>query len=253
MRREARLVAAAGAAFVCAVAVLVDAPQPLRAIAGALLVLILPGIAIVAAVTRRRPWPAEHAVLVIASSMAAVILGGLALDRLPGGLQEESWALYLAYATVLVVIVAAVRRPPGRRLASRLRQRAVPRPTSRQVALLVTAALLAAVAVGIAHASEDAATRRTPIVQLWMLQSRGADATTLRIGVDAENARATVYRLEVRSGDGAPTVWQVPVDGPTQWRAIVEIPRGAPQRVDALLFPESEPETAVRRVRQWVR
>ena len=85
-----------------------------------------------------------------------------------------------------------------------------------------------------------------------MLQTRGADATTLRIGVDAENARATVYRLEVRSGDGAPTVWQVPVDGPTQWRAIVEVPRGAPQR-DALLFPENEPETAVRRVRQWVR
>jgi hypothetical protein len=244
---------AATAAFVCAVAVLADAPKPLRAISGLLLVLVLPGVAVVGAVTRRRPWAAEHLVLVAGSSIASVILGGLLLDRLPDGLTTDAWALALAYGTVLIVIVAALRRP-ARSRTPRLRPRHVARPTGRQVALFVAAVGIAAIAVGIAKASQDDAVRKTVVVQLWMLKAgRTKATTTLRIGVDAQQVPTAVYRLEVRAGTGSPTVWQVPVEGPTQWRAVVDIPRGSPQAVDVVLFAEEQPGTALRRVRQWVR
>lgn len=252
MRREALLTTIAALAFLAAVAVLTDAPQPLRAVAGILLVLVLPGAALAAAVTHRQPWPAELLMLVTASSIAVVVLGGLLLDRLPDGLTTDSWALALAYATVVVVILAALRRPGRALLTLRLRPRPLPRPVGRQIALLATAAALAAAAVGIARAGEASARRETPVVQLWMLQAPGGQTTTLRIGVDARYAGTSLYRLEIRAGGGAPTVWQVPIDGRTEWRAIVEIPNGARQRVDALLFAEDAPGTVVRRVRQWV-
>lgn len=252
MRREAQLLVAALAAFLAAVLVLAG-PQPLRALGGLVLVLVLPGAALVAALTRRRPWAAEHLLLAVASSVAACVLGGLLLDRLPAGLTTATWALALAYATVATVALGALR--PRRPLASApLRPRRLARPTGRQLGLLAAAVALAAVAVGIARASEEDTVRRTPVLQLWMLRSSSSPAsTTLRIGVDAHHVAAAVYRLEVRSQGAPPTVWQVPVEGPTQWRAIVEVPHGALRAVDAILVADDQPGTVLRRARQWVR
>jgi len=250
--RELRRLAPAAVAFAAAVVVLAEPSQPFRGLAALLLVAVLPGLALTAVLTKRAPWPAERLVVVLASSLAVVIGGGLLLDRLPGGLSEGSWIVLLAYTTVAVVGIGALR--PGRGYVTRrLRRSAVPRPTTRQAVLLLAAAGLAATAVGIAKAAAEDARGAQPVVQLWMLQERGPVTTRLSIGVDAIHAPEGLYRLEVRAGDGAPTAWQVPIDGPTNWRAIVELPRGERQRVDARLYAETGPGDAVRHVRQWVR
>lgn len=252
MRREGRLVLTALLALVAAAIVLAGAPQPARAIAGLALTLVLPGAAVVGLVTRRRPWPAELTVLSVASSLSLLVVGGLLLDRL-GGLDRGTWTVGLACGVAAAAIVALLLPQPRRIVRTRLRPRRLPAPPTRQLTLLALAASVAAVAVGLADASQQDASRGTPLLALWTVKDvTPKGATQLRIGVDARAAGTHFYRLELRATGESPTVFQVPVRDAAQWRLIVDVPPGGRRRVDALLYDDSKVERVLRRTSVWV-
>ncbi len=85
-------------------------PGPLVVAGGVLLAFLLPGLALVDLIVRRRAVTGvEQAVLGPALSLGLVVLGGLALHAAGVALGRTSWAFLLAGATLVALIGAAAR------------------------------------------------------------------------------------------------------------------------------------------------
>jgi hypothetical protein len=109
IRLPADLQVTAGAAVVCALALLAPIP-PVRVTAGLLLVLVLPGYALTAALLPRRSLGRpELALCVLGLSLAVAALGGLLLN-FAGHLSRPAWDILLTAVTVGGCAIAGRRR-----------------------------------------------------------------------------------------------------------------------------------------------
>jgi len=109
IRLPADLQVTASAAVVCALALLAPLP-PVRVSAGLLLVLVLPGYALTAALLPRRSLGRpELALCVLGLSLAVAALGGLLLN-FAGHLSRPSWDSLLSVVTVGCCAIAGRRR-----------------------------------------------------------------------------------------------------------------------------------------------
>ena len=138
-------------------------PRSLVALAGALLALLLPGIALTRALFPGRGMGrAERSILVIGLQFAIVILSGFLLQLLPSGLSAAAWGDLLADITIVGCVVAWIR---GRPVAADERMGAVDGPGSSpgllalvaklptaQLGMLIGAGVLVALALGVARA-----------------------------------------------------------------------------------------------------
>jgi hypothetical protein len=85
------------------------APLALRAPSGVILALLLPGSPWVLLTARQRRGPLETPALMVAASMAILMVTGFVLDLLPGGLTGDHWALGLAVPTLVGVVGLGIR------------------------------------------------------------------------------------------------------------------------------------------------
>jgi Protein of unknown function (DUF1616) len=109
IRLPADLQVTAGAAVVCALALLAPLP-PVTVTAGLLLVLVLPGYALTAALLPRRSLGRpELALCVLGLSLAVAALGGLLLN-FAGHLGRPAWDILLTAVTVGCCAIAGRRR-----------------------------------------------------------------------------------------------------------------------------------------------
>lgn len=193
--------AAPAAAVLCAVVTCIAPWVPVRAVAAAPLCLVLPGFALTRAIfagsapPSAQPSQTMRITLTFALSLTTLIIGSLALDLAPGGLQRTSWAVLLAVVTGLASIASLLRRGEGGAAPMELR---LPRPRLGSSIIVVLAAVIA---VGAFVASRFPLPARNAIgyTQLWILPASGAQRA-VEIGVVCDQLHTTGYRLDVSQG-----------------------------------------------------
>jgi hypothetical protein len=210
----------------CAAASAVLAVEPPAAV-GLLclmpLVLFAPGHALVRALdppsgTRRA---ADHAVLAIALSFGAVVLGGLVLNGV-FSLTRLAWAVWLVALTALASLVALARvhgsvAPSGSRTGETRGPRPLPRPRRATVA----GASLALVAVaGAVVVNEISAHRwyRTPLTELSL---EGASPRAARLTVSNHSGTRQTYRLSLTVGRSLLDSFDLTVAASRSWTQVV--------------------------------
>ncbi len=220
-----------------------------RAIVAALLVLVLPGYALVAAVFPQRTLAdAERLLFSLGLSLAVAILGGLVLDALPAGLQP-GWWLALLLATTLSAGAVALLRRRGASLPdlSSVGQSRARLPAS-QALLLAAAGLLAATAVVVAARG---ATEQpfAGVTELWMLPLGSVDQPAVVLGVRSVESSPTRYRLVLSVAGQVANEWTSIELAPGQtWETTSGLPTAAAANVVALLYRVDDAATIYRRV-----
>ncbi len=282
-RRALGLAVATVAAAVACTLPLPGVLGPLRALCALLLVLVLPGLAVAAALFPRRTLgPAARVLFTMGLSVCLTALVGYALNWTGPGLQRAWWAGSLGYLTQVAIIVAVFRlrdterfqarmaslAPPRDPLPPRLaplappRDPLPPRPApqvpayriSRRACLLFASA--AVIATGAIVLNYVNATLETGpgFTQLWMVPA-GTDA--VRLGVANHEGAATRYRLVLSLPSGAVALWpNIAVGSGATWTGSVTLPSALPIGVEltATLFRDSGTRaTAYRHVTYWTR
>jgi uncharacterized membrane protein len=109
---RARALAAVLIGAVAAGIILARLPEPLLAISGALLALLLPGYVWTLPYVRDEWSRLARPAFALAASVGMSIVLGLLLDIVPGGLTRQSWSLGLEILICVGAIVVCLRRAP---------------------------------------------------------------------------------------------------------------------------------------------
>lgn len=228
------------------------------ALLGALLVLVLPGYAVFAALTAGREQggpsfarePAEIALFALVLTTAAVVVGSLLLNILPWGMTAGSWRAFLALLSIglgAYAVMMRLRNPTP--IARPQLPNIFDTPSAtRDVLLLAFAMIVIGLALGLGGVGA-AARPRAPFTQLWATPR--ADGSTVEVGIRNEEGRPVTYRLIATTGDilladeanirldeGEDRRFQLPL-------AI----QGAPAGIDILLYRDDAPHRVYRSVR----
>jgi uncharacterized membrane protein len=215
------------------VAVLFDAPVPLRVVAGTLLALLLPGLGLVAALLPRRLETLDLLVFVPGLSIVSDIAAGLLLQAAGIKLSTTAFATALAAITLLSLAWAATHGwfklpvPPRPRLG---------------FAGLVSVAVSVGVAA-IVHGVDGQPTASTAFTQLWAL--RGS-ASAVHVGFRSHERATTEFRMAIRVGGRQRLTRRVTLAPGAQWHTVIEADRRRP--VDVTLAKVARAGT-YRRVR----
>ena len=237
-------------------------PRSLVALAGVLLALGLPGIAVTRAMFPGRGMgQAERIVLIIGIQFALVILSGFLLQLLPSGLSPATWGDILADITLLGCAVAWLR---GRTLApdDRVALANAPAPApgwltvisklpTSQLAMLIGAVMVAGLALALARAG--VAWQPQPAWTALAIEPTDAGRA---VAVEVTNAegRPETYRL-VATLDGEPltSVDGLVVDSGGSVSQTIPLPAAGAflRRVDVSLWrsgegPDAAPYRSVR-------
>jgi hypothetical protein len=194
IRLPADLQVTAAAAVVCALALLAPL-APVRVTAGLLLVLVLPGYALTAALLPRRSLGRpELALCALGLSLAVAALGGLLLN-FAGHLSRPAWDILLVAVTVGGCAIAR-RRGLSPRGLSRPELSRPELSTRNAVALLLAAATVAVTGLALAIAVQAATFQGPPLaLSLKPLANR-----QIQIGVSAGATEQTGLSLVVQAG-----------------------------------------------------
>ena len=224
---------------------------PFISVAALLLVFVLPGIAVVAALLPRAvlgTW--EAAVLSIGVSLALVIGTGLVLNLAPGGLDPTLWTILLAAITVAAAVVAMIREELAP-LAGRQSQSPDGRPSAQPAmprrreawqmagALTVTILLIAASRIMVES-------RPSTFTQLWMIE--GALPGAVEIGVRNEEGVAVDYVLKLHSNGAAVDDIQISLDPGRAWSLRLMLDAPDSQEITAELYRLPDQSRPYRRV-----
>jgi len=247
----ALLLALVATAFVLASADRVVA-QIARAIAGILLVFVLPGFAVTAALfPEREPDIPVRLVWIAGTSLLIAVLGGFVLNGTSAGLTTTSWALLLCGITTAASLVGIWRRLASLRkqpLGAR-REQFEFKAYLRPLGLFGLAVLLTIGAVVIAR---DAASSAGPgFTQLWLVPTSD-EPRSARLGFTNREAEPVTYRVQVRHRDQ--TLFESSdvqlADGET-WEMSIPVPPDAAYPTEALLYRTDQPDTVYRSVTVW--
>lgn len=250
VRRTADVLVAAAAAALCADIVTSSSSVYVRTPFALALLLILPGYAVVAALFVQLDT-AARIVLSVGTSIAVAVLGGLALDLTPWGLQLRSWTVLLTAVTVVGAVVAGVRRKPATAGVPRL-----PRPRLGDVLIVALTGALVAGAVALAR-TPLAAKHVAGYTVLWIQPATPGHLRSVVVGVKSSELRSERYRLELRVGGRAAVTRVLELRPGQQWQAVfptaaASSPAGATAEagttVSARLYRADDPRAVYRRV-----
>jgi len=220
----------------------------LRLVLGMLLVLVLPGYALTAALFPEPTLPRTDRLLyTVGLSLVVTILGGFVLNWTPWGLRPATWAVLLSYLTLGGCVAAVVRRP----VLVVAPQRAALRPSRGQAALFALAALTLVGSVAIAR-SEAAKHPAPDVVQLWILP--GNQPHTARLGVITKGPTAGTYRLVAQRGGYTIREWPaLTLNDDDRWEETIELSARQPGSgpIEARLYRAVEPSNVYRSVMLW--
>jgi hypothetical protein len=214
----------------CGAAVLVlHTGSPARLIAGIVLVLVLPGLAIERALLPLDERGPERLVVTLGASAAIVVLGAIILDLIGLPLETDVWAPVLVAVTVVASAVGYVRHLYLPRTRSQL---APPRPAGALLIALALALVAGALVLGTTPLSAPGGTPGYTALWIQTNAARGA-AAVARSG----QLHPVRYELSV-SVDGRPVVASpsFTLAPGEEYRARVPPPLRSGARVTALLY-----------------
>jgi uncharacterized membrane protein len=213
---------------------------PVRVTLATVLLLVLPGFALAAALfPRERLGWAERLLMTLVGSMALLIVAALLLNLTPWGLQPLTWSVAAGFMTIVAAAVAlARRREPApnsaafeRRLTVlRSRTSGLPwRLTLPQAAMFTLAGLLLGLAVLVAR-TPAAGSGYAGYTQLWLLPARQGQRT-VTLGINSQEFTPATYRLELLAGDKVIRSWPALLIQPQQtWQTTETVPTAAARR-----------------------
>ena len=223
--------------------------EPVRVVFALLLVLLVPGYALLAALAPDiERWSANALAFSLGLSISATLLTGLALNFTSWGLQRRPIAIALAVVVVAASIAGSIRRPG---VSTETVHRAHVLPSGGQFVLLFLALLVAAAAVGVSRLGARQANQRTTFTQLWMLPSTDSSGVRLDLGIRNNEGASTTYRLLVRAGALRVQLRSsVRLANGEQWTETLQLPESLPQRTPVIadLYRVAHPHLVYRHV-----
>jgi hypothetical protein len=224
----------------------------LRVASGIALALILPGYAFTAALFRPGTLDAPlRALLTFGMSVIFAILGGLALNLTPFGLQATSWSLLLGILTLVEVGVALER---GHTISLATLTPAGLRPAH---VLLLCCAFVFVAAVGAISSIGALNQYSGSSAQLWMQPGTVVNGQqTVTLGVD--NLESTPIQATIVVTLGSTMVQQpitLTLDAGAHWQSSVTIPHidgVTPELLEAQLTGTGISTSLTRHVSLWV-
>lgn len=219
-------------------------------------VLVLPGYALTAAVLPPDALArAERLALSVGLSVALTIASGIALNLVPGGIRENSWALLLGGIT-LAASVVGLARAAGIPLATFRTWRT---HLSIPQAFMCAGAAAMIVAAIIFSSASASGSQPSQMTQLWALpanSNQSADQHTIRVGVANLQTGSQTYRLDVLVAGAVVEEWQsLNLTSQQRWEASVALPlTGTPsvQQVEVDLYRADAPAQIYRHVSLWL-
>lgn len=242
--RSARndLVLAGALAVLCAVLVLVlpEGLSAVRLLAGALLLGVLPGYALTAALLPDAGLRAmDRVALALGLSLATSVLTALALYVVGISLTAPAWGLTL---TVVTLAGAGAGHARGAGRAVRLYPRGV---RAAEIGAIAGAVLLVAGAATLGVRPLGAPGDTTGTTALWLIPA-GADRVEL--GVRSQELRDAAYVVSLDVAGAAPQpLGPFKLRPGQEWRRPIRLPAGDPV-VRATLRRAAAPDVVIRRV-----
>lgn len=237
------------ATLLCAIVALFAPWDVVQVLAAVPLCLFLPGYAIVSLLFADRELPrAQVLVFSLACSFAALVLGVLLLNYMPGGIRKLTWAVFLLVLICVCCLGAAVRRP---RRSRRRQRRPRLRLRRRDLALLISGLLIGGIAIGLAQTAVPA-DKAEGFSALWMLPPKDGQSS-LRVGVLSSEQEEVGYELHVIGVGKRPTTSSFRLE-PGEER-VFRVPLSARRpggRITATLYRADRPWEFYRRVTAWV-
>jgi uncharacterized membrane protein len=227
-------------------AVLLTEQAGLRALAGAPMVLLVPGHVLLRALAVRTESVPEHLIYAIGASIALCIAGGFSLHGLHA-LTPLGWALWLWGATIVAALVAAFRDLPRLPVGPELLG-----VRFWHIATLGLALLVAAGAYGIAI-RDELEYRPFRFTEFWLLPGTSGDPARLVVGIRSAEAKPMRFSMEVfLEGRNMATVRGIEIAPGATWTREVPVTL-APvrQKAEARLIISDE-DRIYRRVSTWV-
>lgn len=229
---------------IAAAAIVFEDAGILRTLMATLLIFVLPGFSTLMAWFPDRAAKApDNILLSIALSLAITGIGGIVLNFLPGGLQAQTWALWLSGITVFnagAVLLRDIRKGDtftiGNELAFRF----------PQIILLVLAGALVFGALAVARTGVIEQPRPS-FTQLWLLED--TETNTMRLGLRNEEHEPLTYWLVVEQ-DGLPlqTYYDLQVGMGEVWETTIPLPANSAAPVEANLYLADAPQDVYRHV-----
>lgn len=224
---------AAAAAVAVPVLLIIAALMPMARALAALVLVVLPGYLIAWPILRPRLGIAGAFTVSGAVAIGMVVIGGLALNLLPWGLQAGTWILYVV---VMLSVAILLDRP---RILWRPRVEVGPHELilgSIGATLLVVSLLFARLFV---------ASPAESFTQLWVAPSAGAPGSAV-VSIRSEEQTPTAYRLQVQRNGTLLKSWAlIQLTTGQTWSDIVTAGAGP---IEVQLSRLSDPSTVYRRV-----
>ncbi len=218
---------------------------------GMVLVLVLPGYALSAALLPSLVGTARL-LCSLGLSLVVSVLGGLALNTTPWGLRPLPWALWLGGLSLVSAVVALRRvteeKGTGEGTSPELWR---PRLTPASVIGFAAAAMVVGLAVSLAFQSTSVGA--PTFTQLWAIPTHGNNQYSLEIGVrNLEDAPVT-YQVVVAEGGETLAAWDsITLKPGEDWTDRVGPMAAAPTvPLEVQLYRSSSPGTLYRSVLIW--
>lgn len=236
-------------ACIAGILVLLGVNDPaIRAVFGLPLVLFIPGYTVIAAAFPGQELRTTEKLLISGGlSVALAALGGLLLNRLPGGLQTSSWAALLIAITLIASVVAWFRR----------RQNASAEPFHlnldlRQALELSAALIIVVIAVQLSKAPLP------PIgvsgyTEAWILPDP-AQAQVVHVRINSMEFTNMAYSVQITLNGKAINQWNaVSLKPGGKWEGIITLPNALTRNdeVEAKIYRLDQPNTVYRNVILW--
>jgi len=219
-----------------------------QAILGVLVVLILPGYALVELLMRRRTLgTSQHLFLSLIASIAIAILGSLLLHQLPLGMRANSWIALFVGTTAGVGLLAWMLR-------NRRNEKAVvPHQMPIRISQLLIMCLAVIVAAGaLMFARTPGSTEHYAGYTLfWLTPIEGEADNQLQLGIDSKEFVSTAYRLELFVDGVIVQKWSTIELVPNQqWHANLALNEAQlnESTLEANLYRLDQPDTLYRHV-----
>lgn len=246
------LKATAALAFFSALVIIgLPGPHVLRTPFAVLLVALLPGYSLTAALFAGRQIDgARRLLLTIGLSLSVSALTGLVLNLFPFGLRSWSWTGALVIATWAGCIVAAERR--GREPKGPIPKPAISIPQVRVRDVVVILAALVVFGGAIAYGRTPlAAKKASGYSAVWLLRGFHGDRTTVRVGVTSAEQQVRTYRLILRKGSKVIYERRFALAPGGNFAKVVKIGRPVPRGTElvASLYLRARPRAIYRAAR----
>jgi uncharacterized membrane protein len=241
LNRPGLWIAALGAVGAAWVVIHIDEPAA-RVVPALLLIFVLPGYALSAALLPKRGLAWDRAPLTLGLSIVVTGLGSLAAYRASETLDTRLWAVLPATVTVGACGVALARSPGA---AKHRRTRDLVRQLS-PFGLLAAAAVVFVAADAVVLARSPVTTGVNGYSSLWIKRGESA-AGRVELGVSSSEVRPATYRVVVRSASGVVFHRRLELDPSQTWHGLVaDVPAG--EVLSADLYKDGNAKTPYRRV-----